>query len=112
LRSFLSLIDSMKRTARAKRDIIVIGGSAGAIEGVAQILRSLPANLPAAIFVVIHVSPSGPSLLPEVLSRAGSLRAVHAVDNAPIEAGGVYVAPPDHHLLLELKRMRLSHGSR
>jgi two-component system chemotaxis response regulator CheB len=49
-------------------------------------------------------------VLPSILARAGHLPAVHADDGAPIVAGHVYIAPPDHHLLLERGRMRVTHG--
>jgi two-component system chemotaxis response regulator CheB len=92
------------------RDVIVIGGSAGALSVLQQILGALPADFPAAVFVVIHQSQSQPGRLPEILARCGALAAEHAIDGAAIELGHVYVAPPDHHLLVERGRMRLSRG--
>jgi len=90
------------------RDIIVIGGSAGAIEAVSALVSYLPANLEAALFVVIHTYPVGDSLLPRILSRRGSLSAAVGADGEPIICGRVYVAPPDLHLLIEPGRVRLS----
>jgi len=94
------------------RDIIVMGGSAGAVEGMAQIVAGLPADLPAAVFVVVHFPPYSTSVLPRILSRAGALPAVHPSDGDAIEPGTIYVAPPDHHLLLEEGRIRLTRGPR
>jgi two-component system, chemotaxis family, protein-glutamate methylesterase/glutaminase len=92
----------------AKRDIIVVGASAGGVEGLQKLAAKLPADLPAAIFVVLHVSAGGESHLPELLSRAGRLRAAHAKDNEPIKTGRIYVAPPDFHLLILSDHVRLS----
>ncbi len=94
------------------RDIIVIGGSAGAVEGLSQIVAGLPADLDAAVFVVVHFPAYSTSVLPRILTRAGRLRAVHPADGDLVEHRTIYVAPPDHHLLLEEGRVRLSRGPR
>jgi two-component system chemotaxis response regulator CheB len=85
---------------RSHRDIIVIGASSGGLEALKEIVAGLPADLPAAVFVVVHVPARGTSWLPEILSRAGRLPASHARHNEAIRAGRIYVAPPDFHLLL------------
>jgi chemotaxis response regulator CheB len=92
------------------RAIIVIGGSAGAIGGLLALVRELPADLPAAIFVVIHVPSGGVSRLPQILTRAGNLFAAHAKDGEAIEHGRIYVAPPERHLLVRRGRIELSRG--
>lgn len=84
-----------------KRDIIVIGASAGGIETLKGIVADLPADLPATIFVVLHTAPTGPGFLPQILARAGRLSATHARDREQIKRSHIYVAPPDHHLLVE-----------
>lgn len=96
----------------AVRDVVVIGASAGGVEAVAALVEGLPAELAAALFVVVHFPPHSTSVLPRILSRRGTLPAVHAEDGAPVEPGRVYVAPPDRHLLLERGRMRLVRGPR
>jgi two-component system, chemotaxis family, protein-glutamate methylesterase/glutaminase len=85
----------------AKRDIIVIGASAGGVEALVSLVKTLPQNLNASIFVVLHLSPFSSSNLPRILSKAGSLPAVHPKDGEKIERGKIYIAPPDHHLILE-----------
>ncbi|WP_460977622.1 chemotaxis protein CheB [Spirosoma knui] len=84
-----------------KRDIIVIGASAGGVTALKEIVEALPADFKAPIFVVQHVAPYSPSLLPQILTHVGSLKAVHPKDGESIQAGYVYVAPPDHHMLVE-----------
>lgn len=93
-----------------QRDIIVIGASAGGIEALKTLIARLPPTLPAAIFVVVHMSAESPGLLPVILDHVGPLPVEQAADQEPIRAGRVYVAPPDHHLLLEPGWMRLTHG--
>jgi two-component system chemotaxis response regulator CheB len=65
------------------------------------LVRELPEKLPAPIFVVLHVAPYIPSALPKILTQVGRLKAVHPKDGASIRPGVIYVAPPDHHLLVE-----------
>ena len=93
-----------------KRDIIVIGGSAGALDALMQIVSKLPHDLAASVFVVIHLSPARESLLPGILTRAGRLPASSPVDGEAIEQGHIYVAPPDLHLLLENRHINVLHG--
>jgi two-component system, chemotaxis family, protein-glutamate methylesterase/glutaminase len=84
-----------------KRDIIVIGTSAGGVEALRILVKTLPPDLAAAVFIVLHIPSWAPSALPQILTRNGPLPATHARDNEQIEHGRIYVAPPDHHLLLE-----------
>ncbi len=93
-------------------NIVVIGASAGGLEVLRGIVRRLPADMPAALFVVRHTSPLTPSVLPGILDGAGSLTAIEAADNMPIAPGRIYVAPPDHHMLIEPGRLHLTRGPR
>jgi two-component system, chemotaxis family, protein-glutamate methylesterase/glutaminase len=90
--------------------VIVIGGSAGAFEPLKRIVGGLPDNLPAAVFVTTHTSPDSISAVPHILARAGSLFATHALDRAPIAPGRIIVAPPDFHLALQDRVMRVTKG--
>ena len=92
--------------------IIVIGASAGGIEALCELVAALPASLAAPILVVVHVPASHPSLLPRILSRRGNLPATHAEDGEAVLPGHIYIAPPDYHVLLEDRHIRLSHGPR
>jgi two-component system, chemotaxis family, protein-glutamate methylesterase/glutaminase len=92
------------------RDIIVIGGSSGSLEALKTIAKGLPANLQAAVFIVNHVSPKHESYLPEILQRNGRLPAAHAAHGEVIRRGRIYVAPPDHHLIVEDGILRLWRG--
>lgn len=95
------------------RDIIVIGASAGGVETLRALVSGLPEDLPAAVFVVVHISPEvQKSFLPNILSRAGPLPARHAVDGEPVQAGRIYVAPPDRHMILRPGHVHLTRGPR
>jgi len=72
----------------------------------------LPRDLEASVFVVIHVAPTTPSVLPRILSQNGHLSATHAVDGEPIRRGHIYVAPPGRHLLLLPDRVGVTMGPR
>ncbi len=91
-------------------DIIVVGASAGGVEALVEVARALPADLPAAVFVVLHIPPSGPSMLATILGRAGALPATTARDGELFHTGHIYVAPPDHHLLIVGRYLRLGRG--
>jgi len=84
----------------AHKDIVVIGSSAGGVDALSRLCAALPRDLPAAVFVAQHLSPSSRSVLPQLLDRVGPLPAVAPVDGQAFERGHIYVAPPDHHLLL------------
>jgi two-component system chemotaxis response regulator CheB len=97
-------------TPKTGRDILLIGASAGGVHALCEVVAQLPRDLPAAVFVVLHLAPSVRSALPAILSRCGSLPADHPQDGDPIVAGRIYIAPPDRHMMLEPGRVRLSLG--
>jgi two-component system, chemotaxis family, protein-glutamate methylesterase/glutaminase len=94
----------------AERNIVVVGCSMGGVEALQTLVAGLPENFPAAVLVVLHLAPQSTSVLPKILSRAGRLPAAHAVDGEPLRTGRIYVAPPDHHLLVENGHVRVSRG--
>lgn len=94
----------------SKQDIIVIGASAGGMEALKKLVAQLPSDFPGALFIVWHVSPEYPSLLPQILDRACPLSVAHATDKEEIQPGRIYVAPPDHHLLVEPGHVRVTRG--
>lgn len=89
---------------RAPVDLVVIGGSAGAIDVLRTVFRSLEAGFSPAMAVVVHVPADGRALLPEIFATPRGLRMKLAEDKEPIESGTVYFAPPDYHLLVEKTR--------
>jgi two-component system chemotaxis response regulator CheB len=93
-------------------NIVVIGGSAGALQPLQAILASLPPSLAVAVFVVIHMWPDTPEMLALVLDRAGPLRVKKAQDRDGIVMGTLLVAPPDQHLIIKDGFVRLARSPR
>ncbi|QUQ64025.1 chemotaxis protein CheB [Kutzneria sp. CA-103260] len=92
------------------RDVVVVGASAGGVESLRGLLATLPADLAAAVLVVLHMPSGCTSALPAILNRAGLLPARPASHGAPLRHGHVYTAIPDHHLLVLDDLMGLSRG--
>ncbi len=97
-------------TVKKHRDIIVIGASAGGLPALLELVRAFPADMPAALFIVVHTSAEGPGLLAALLDRAGAMPAAAAEDGQAVAPGRIYVAPPNRHLLLEEGRIKLAPG--
>lgn len=91
-------------------DIIVVGASAGGVEALRVLVGGLPESLPAAVLIVMHTSPEGPYLLPDILGRSSALEVSRPREGDLIERGKLYVAPPGHHLLVKGARINLSNG--
>jgi two-component system chemotaxis response regulator CheB len=92
--------------------IITVGASMGGVEALQRLVAPLPIDFPAAICVVLHISPDAPSRLPEILSRAGKLLAQHPREHEPLVAGRIYIAPPDQHLRVDREGVKLSHAAK
>jgi two-component system chemotaxis response regulator CheB len=93
-----------------KRDIVVVGASAGGIVALRELVKYLPEDFKGSVFVVVHIPPYSESALPEILSKAGPLEAVHPKDGERIEEGKIYVAPNDHHLILDKNKVLVKKG--
>jgi two-component system chemotaxis response regulator CheB len=94
----------------SQRDIVVVGASAGGVDALVSLVSTLGPDLPVSVFVVLHVPPGSPSFLPQILSRAGPFQATHPQDGEEIRPGHIYVAPPDHHLLVEERQLVVRRG--
>ena len=81
--------------------LAAIGGSAGSVDALMQIIPVLPADLPMPVVAVVHMARDSKSLLPEILGSKSRLRVVEAEDKVVMQPGHVYVAPPGYHLLAE-----------
>jgi two-component system, chemotaxis family, protein-glutamate methylesterase/glutaminase len=94
------------------RDVVVIGGSAGSLPPLRELVAALPADMPGSVAVTIHIAEQARSQLPRILSHSGPLPAVHAQTGDPLKPGQIYVAPPGCHLLLPGGTIELSNGPR
>ena len=94
------------------RHIVVVGASSGGFEALKTLVRGLPIDLNASILIVWHVSPDVFGVLPQVLNKLKAMPAAHALDREEIRTGRIYVAPPDHHMLVDDGHIRLTRGPR
>ncbi|MBV9876195.1 MAG: chemotaxis protein CheB [Verrucomicrobia bacterium] len=92
------------------RDVVVIGGSSGSIEAFRSLIATIPGDIPAALFVVIHTSATGPYLLPSLLQKDTELEFATVEDKAPVSYGKIYLARPNLNLLLEDNHIRVVFG--
>lgn len=95
-----------------KRDIVVVGASAGGIEALREVLAGIDPSFDGIIAVVLHIPAEGGHSLPRILDKAGPLTADGAVDGEALQPGRVYVCRADHHLLLGDGRVRVRRGPR
>jgi two-component system chemotaxis response regulator CheB len=93
-----------------ERDIVVVGGSAGSLDALRDIVGQLPPDSTFAMFVVMHMLRTGQSRLPQILDRAGRLPVRHANEGDRIEPGRILVAPPDRHLVLRADGVHVEDG--
>jgi two-component system, chemotaxis family, protein-glutamate methylesterase/glutaminase len=86
---------------RDRIDAVVIGGSAGAVDGLCTVLPAVPARLAVPIFIVLHLPRNRPSVLAEIFAARCARPVREPMDKEMVERGTVYVAPPDYHLLVD-----------
>src|SRR3954471_12390389 len=94
----------------AAQRIIVIGASAGGFEAFKKLIAGLPPDFSTPIFIVWHISPDVRGILPHVLNKVNTIVAAHAHHKEEIKPNRIYIAPPDHHLLIEEGRVLVTHG--
>lgn len=92
------------------RNIIVIGASAGGFEAFKKLVAGFPEDWQASVFIVWHMAADVRGVLPQVLSRHTKMPVAHAFEGELIASNRIYIAPPDHHLVLEKDRVRVTRG--
>jgi len=105
-------VEPVSEVPDGHHDLVVIGASAGGVETLRKVVGGFPADLRAAILIVLHVAPSSPSALAHILRRAGALPCRAATDGEALHLGEILVAPPDRHLVVEGGRVRLTNHPR
>lgn len=96
----------------ATRNIIVVGASLGGVEAFKTLVTGLPADIGASIFLVWHMSPHVDGVLPRVLGEVSALPVGHAEHGELILPNRIYVARPDHHLLVDSTHVHVTRGPR
>ena len=91
--------------------LVVVGASTGGIASLLTLARTLPAGFAAPMCIVQHIG-MNPSILPELLANNGPHPALHARDGQILTPGVLHIAPPDHHMLVEGRHLRLTRGPR
>lgn len=100
-------LDTVRRT---RADLVIIGGSAGSIPPLLEIIGQLSPDMPATALIVLHMSASRPSLAAKILGRSSRIPVVPAIDGGALLLGHAFVALPDRHLGLRAGRMALCGG--
>ena len=80
--------------------IIVIGASRGGIKAISTLLQSLSRELPVGVAAVLHTGPGSPRLLDRIVGDRAALPVSYATQGEHLQVGHVYLAPPDHHLVV------------
>lgn len=94
---------------RADR-VVAVGASAGGVEALREMAAGLPADLPYAVVVALHMPAGGASVLARIIDRSGPLPAVAARDGQPLTNARIYVSVPDRHVLVDDHKVVLSEG--
>lgn len=91
-------------------DRIVMGASAGGVEALMRIVAALPRDLPAAILIAMHMSPTHKSLLPDLFNRCGKLKTRQGENGMTVENGNIYTSAPGLHLTVNDDHIKLTAG--
>jgi two-component system CheB/CheR fusion protein len=87
--------------------VVGVGASAGGLESIRDLIGEIPAGTNLALLVVMHLDPSRPSQLTEILERSTAIKAVVAEHDQPIQPGYIYVIPPNASMAVSQGRIRL-----
>ena len=92
--------ETHQRHLRSTDRLVVIGASLGGVTALPALLSGLPKDFPCPVLVVLHID-AHRSELPSLLNRQCAMPAAHAVDGEMLQSGRIYVAPPDHHMMVD-----------
>ena len=98
-----------RRTAIApvRAEIVAIGASTGGPKALATLFEALPSDFPLPIVIVQHMPPLFTRHLAERLGTRTSLRCAEGVEGAALGAGQIWIAPGNHHMILERDRTEI-----
>src|SRR5579864_7056332 len=95
----------MAQDSITKYKVLMIGGSAGSLDGVLKIISALPVNKHVTTIIVVHRKNDVESILANLLSSRTQLEVKEVEDKELISGGIIYIAPSDYHLLIENEKM-------
>ena len=93
-------VDNEPHLEPATFDVVAMAASAGGLTALSDVLSALPQDFPASIVVVQHLDPRHRSLMAEILDRRTKLKVKQAIEGESLQAGAVYIAPPNRHMLI------------
>jgi two-component system chemotaxis response regulator CheB len=96
------------RGLRVSPSVVVVGTSLGGLVALSGMLRAMPAGFAVPMAVVQHRGKTEDDALERLLAAQTSLRVSEPNDKDPLEAGRIYLAPADYHLLIEPTSIALS----
>jgi len=101
-----------ERVSAERYEILAVASSAGGVSALRDLLAALPGDFPVPMVVVQHLDPRHQTVIAEVIGRHSPLTVKVAEGGESVKAGVVYVAPPDHHLLIDGQgTLTLSHSA-
>ena len=81
--------------------VVIIGGSAGSLNVLMQILPHLPVIKSFAIVIVLHRKSTDEQTLEELITLKSIIKVKRVEDKTPLSPGFIFVAPSNYHLLFE-----------
>lgn len=94
----------MMQAENTDTEMVVIGGSAGSLQVILEMIKNLKENLQFPIVLVLHRKAHSTNILQTLLQQFISAEVVEIDDKSEIENGKLYIAPADYHLLFENKK--------
>lgn len=100
-------MDKSSKTEMLKKisQVLVIGTSAGGLTALTKLISQLPKDFPLPVLVVRHISPDATgNIILDKLNQLNTVKCQHAKNRNKLKTGNLYLAPSDHHLLIEMAR--------
>src|SRR6478735_8132998 len=90
-----------EQIAARRPALVVVGGSAGAVEVLQRLMSALTTSFTPAMVIVLHMPQDSRGMLHELLAAPSRPPMQIAEDKEPIVPGSIYFASPGYHLLVE-----------
>ena len=87
-----------------KTELVIIGGSAGSLQVIIELIRNLDSDLSFSIILVVHRKAQSVSILPSLLQQYSKIEVLEIEDKTELEINKIYIAPADYHLLFDDKK--------